>query len=81
MLLHQGALYTRTIIGFIFFSFPLLKAMARVWRDGQKKTVHIYRLLTAGQKTQPSTGPGPGFSNLYNQTFLRILLKIIIDQI
>uniref|UniRef100_A0A4W5QTH7 SNF2 N-terminal domain-containing protein n=1 Tax=Hucho hucho TaxID=62062 RepID=A0A4W5QTH7_9TELE len=22
--------------------------MARVWRDGQKKTVHIYRLLTAG---------------------------------
>ena len=20
--------------------------MARVWRDGQKKTVHIYRLLT-----------------------------------
>lgn len=23
--------------------------MARVWRDGQKKTVHIYRLLTAGQ--------------------------------
>lgn len=26
--------------------------MARVWRDGQKKTVHIYRLLTAGQITQ-----------------------------
>lgn len=25
--------------------------MARVWRDGQKKTVHIYRLLTAGQDT------------------------------
>lgn len=22
--------------------------MSRVWRDGQKKTVHIYRLLTAG---------------------------------
>ncbi|XP_055780893.1 DNA repair and recombination protein RAD54B-like [Salvelinus fontinalis] len=25
-----------------------VQAMARVWRDGQKKTVHIYRLLTAG---------------------------------
>ena len=23
-----------------------LQAMARVWRDGQKKTVYIYRLLT-----------------------------------
>ena len=23
-----------------------LKVMARVWRDGQKNTVHIYRLLT-----------------------------------
>ena len=22
--------------------------MARVWRDGQKKKVHIYRLLTTG---------------------------------
>ena len=22
------------------------QAMARIWRDGQKKTVHIYRLLT-----------------------------------
>ncbi|NXP08229.1 RA54B protein, partial [Thinocorus orbignyianus] len=25
-----------------------LQAMARVWRDGQKHTVHIYRLLTTG---------------------------------
>uniref|UniRef100_G3P371 RAD54 homolog B n=1 Tax=Gasterosteus aculeatus aculeatus TaxID=481459 RepID=G3P371_GASAC len=25
-----------------------IQAMARVWRDGQKKPVHIYRLLTAG---------------------------------
>ncbi|XP_074640679.1 DNA repair and recombination protein RAD54B-like [Tubulanus polymorphus] len=25
-----------------------LQAMARVWRDGQKKTVHIYRFLTTG---------------------------------
>uniref|UniRef100_A0A3Q2CPW0 RAD54 homolog B n=1 Tax=Cyprinodon variegatus TaxID=28743 RepID=A0A3Q2CPW0_CYPVA len=25
-----------------------IQAMARVWRDGQKKSVHIYRLLTAG---------------------------------
>ncbi|XP_035239917.1 DNA repair and recombination protein RAD54B [Anguilla anguilla] len=25
-----------------------MQAMARVWRDGQKKTVHIYRFLTAG---------------------------------
>ncbi|ESP03752.1 hypothetical protein LOTGIDRAFT_110407, partial [Lottia gigantea] len=25
-----------------------LQAMARVWRDGQKKKVHIYRLLTTG---------------------------------
>ncbi|XP_061572766.1 DNA repair and recombination protein RAD54B isoform X2 [Cololabis saira] len=25
-----------------------IQAMARVWRDGQKKIVHIYRLLTAG---------------------------------
>jgi len=25
-----------------------LQAMARIWRDGQKKTVHIYRLLTTG---------------------------------
>ncbi|XP_052351538.1 DNA repair and recombination protein RAD54B isoform X2 [Oncorhynchus keta] len=25
-----------------------IQAMSRVWRDGQKKTVHIYRLLTAG---------------------------------
>nr|XP_020462847.1 DNA repair and recombination protein RAD54B [Monopterus albus] len=25
-----------------------IQAMARIWRDGQKKTVHIYRLLTAG---------------------------------
>lgn len=26
----------------------LLQAMARVWRDGQRKTVYIYRLLTTG---------------------------------
>ncbi|XP_063055233.1 DNA repair and recombination protein RAD54B [Engraulis encrasicolus] len=25
-----------------------IQAMARVWRDGQRKTVHIYRLLTTG---------------------------------
>ncbi|XP_041962952.1 DNA repair and recombination protein RAD54B isoform X1 [Alosa sapidissima] len=25
-----------------------MQAMARVWRDGQRKTVHIYRLLTTG---------------------------------
>ncbi|XP_014664891.1 PREDICTED: DNA repair and recombination protein RAD54B-like [Priapulus caudatus] len=25
-----------------------LQAMARVWRDGQRRTVHIYRLLTTG---------------------------------
>ncbi|XP_069477466.1 DNA repair and recombination protein RAD54B isoform X2 [Ambystoma mexicanum] len=25
-----------------------IQAMARVWRDGQKRTVHIYRLLTTG---------------------------------
>ena len=25
-----------------------LQAMARVWRDGQKKRVHVYRLATAG---------------------------------
>ncbi|NXX49555.1 RA54B protein, partial [Tricholaema leucomelas] len=25
-----------------------IQAMARVWRDGQKQTVHIYRLLTTG---------------------------------
>ena len=25
-----------------------LQAMARVWRDGQKKKVHVYRLATAG---------------------------------
>ncbi|XP_077577134.1 DNA repair and recombination protein RAD54B isoform X1 [Stigmatopora nigra] len=25
-----------------------IQAMARVWRDGQKKTVHTYRLLTTG---------------------------------
>uniref|UniRef100_A0A8B9GZU7 Fibrinogen silencer binding protein n=1 Tax=Astyanax mexicanus TaxID=7994 RepID=A0A8B9GZU7_ASTMX len=25
-----------------------IQAMARVWRDGQKKTVHIYRFLTTG---------------------------------
>uniref|UniRef100_A0AAY4DKP1 RAD54 homolog B n=1 Tax=Denticeps clupeoides TaxID=299321 RepID=A0AAY4DKP1_9TELE len=25
-----------------------IQAMARVWRDGQKKNVHIYRLLTTG---------------------------------
>ncbi|XP_069813394.1 DNA repair and recombination protein RAD54B-like isoform X2 [Dendropsophus ebraccatus] len=25
-----------------------LQAMARVWRDGQQRTVHIYRLLTTG---------------------------------
>lgn len=24
------------------------QAMARIWRDGQKKSVHIYRLLTCG---------------------------------
>lgn len=24
--------------------------MARVWRDGQKHTVYIYRLLTTGQR-------------------------------
>ena len=29
----------------VFFSRSL-QAMARVWRDGQKKTVYIYRLLT-----------------------------------
>lgn len=25
-----------------------LQAMARIWRDGQRKKVHIYRLLTTG---------------------------------
>eukprot|EP00062_Callorhinchus_milii_P003990 gi/632941893/ref/XP_007886119.1/ PREDICTED: DNA repair and recombination protein RAD54B isoform X2 [Callorhinchus milii] len=25
-----------------------MQAMARIWRDGQRRTVHIYRLLTAG---------------------------------
>ncbi|XP_029447555.1 DNA repair and recombination protein RAD54B [Rhinatrema bivittatum] len=25
-----------------------IQAMARIWRDGQKRTVHIYRLLTTG---------------------------------
>ena len=25
-----------------------LQAMARVWRDGQKRKVHVYRLATAG---------------------------------
>ncbi|NXW16115.1 RA54B protein, partial [Circaetus pectoralis] len=27
-----------------------IQAMARVWRDGQKHTVYIYRLLTTGQR-------------------------------
>lgn len=29
--------------------------MARVWRDGQKKTVHIYRLLTAGKEKKKAS--------------------------
>lgn len=30
------------------FSLYFLQAMSRVWRDGQKHPVHIYRLLTTG---------------------------------
>ena len=29
------------------------QAMSRVWRDGQKHPVHIYRLLTTGKKPSP----------------------------
>ena len=25
-----------------------MQAMARIWRDGQKRKVHIYRMLTTG---------------------------------
>ena len=35
-----------------------VQAMARVWRDGQKKAVRIYRLLTAGEN---ATDPGGRF--------------------
>lgn len=44
---HQVALLFSIAIIPLF----CVQAMARVWRDGQRKTVHIYRLLTAGQNT------------------------------
>lgn len=47
----DGAVYTCVTLS-RNFSLYCVQAMARVWRDGQKKTVHIYRLLTAGQNTR-----------------------------
>lgn len=47
MQIQQRALNTCVLSSPLFS----VQAMARVWRDGQKKTVHIYRLLTAGKNT------------------------------
>lgn len=45
----EGALHVLTFLFCTLSIWNHNQAMARVWRDGQKKTVHIYRLLTAGQ--------------------------------
>lgn len=50
------------------------QAMARIWRDGQKKNVHIYRLLTSGtieekifQRQISKTGLSEAITNPDNQ--------------
>lgn len=50
------------------------QAMARIWRDGQKKSVHIYRLLTSGsieekifQRQISKTGLSEAITNPDNQ--------------
>lgn len=49
----EGALYVFTVLLCTQCVGNHRQAMARVWRDGQKKTVHIYRLLSAG-KNKPA---------------------------
>ena len=65
--------------------------MARIWRDGQKRSVHIYRLLTTGtieekifqrqmlkQGLSESVVEGPGAAAQARGHFTRDQLKVIV---
>lgn len=55
------------------------QAMARIWRDGQKKSVYIYRLLTSGtieekifQRQICKTGLSEAIVNPDNQNYTKL---------
>lgn len=65
------------------------QAMARIWRDGQKKNVHIYRLLTSGtieekifQRQISKTGLSEAITNPDNQNNTKLSfdqLKVFLN--
>jgi len=69
-----------------------LQAMARIWRDGQKKPCHIYRLITAGtieekmyqrqvMKSGLSVGEGEVVSGHFSKEELRDLFSFREDTV
>ncbi|XP_025414359.1 DNA repair and recombination protein RAD54B-like isoform X2 [Sipha flava] len=62
------------------------QAMARIWRDGQKKSVHIYRLLTSGtieekifQRQISKTGLSEAITNPDNQNNTKLSFDQLKD--
>lgn len=62
------------------------QAMARIWRDGQKKNVHIYRLLTSGtieekifQRQISKTGLSEAITNPDNQNNTKLSFDQLKD--
>ncbi|XP_022183703.1 DNA repair and recombination protein RAD54B-like [Myzus persicae] len=62
------------------------QAMARIWRDGQKKNVHIYRLLTSGtieekifQRQISKTGLSEAITNPENQNNTKLSFDQLKD--
>ena len=58
------------------------QAMARVWRDGQKKTVKIYRLLTTVRKLRNNSEYFFGNSSyLQRSQMLGIYDSVHVDRV